>query len=165
MLGQIPETKERDAVHVAIIPMEAGELLLPGQRVGITDGKAGAGGKIVGIVDPFLTDVVSKGTTFWLCLLPNTVTGMRHHWEHPDFNEVTFHPSKEKSEQWLRNFAYEKDYPFESLVEEALTATGDYLVLYQTEVSGEIPDKFWSHLENYTGKKVRIKSRYFSCSC
>lgn len=80
---------DRDAVHVAVIPVEAAYLLLPGQRVYLTvDGKAAPCSEVkpVGIVDPFLQDVVQPGQRFWLFLLPNTVTGMTHHWRHPLFD-------------------------------------------------------------------------------
>lgn len=79
----------RDAIHVAIAPVTAGEDLRPGERVGFVAGCtsvvysmwAGA----VGIVDPFLTQLVKKGERFWLCLFPGTVTSLRHQWTHPSF--------------------------------------------------------------------------------
>ena len=88
-LGTTPDADaQRDAIHQAIIPAIAGQTLLPGMRVRMMDGKAYAAGKPHGIVDPFLTNIVEGGGRFWLCLLPGTVTGMRHHWSHPDF-EIT----------------------------------------------------------------------------
>lgn len=183
MLGQKPETNERDAIHVAIIPIVAGELLRPGQRVGIEDNQAVAGGKIVGIVDPFLTDFVSKGATFWLCLLPDTVTGMRHHWEHPDFDqkiEVLEHPSKEESEKWLRNFCKHGDCPDFATIVEAIegnlepvdsvygrwgTISSDYLHFDGYDAHGNIPDEFWYHMEIYLGYRLQVKPKHFSCSC
>src|SRR5690606_517238 len=78
---------QRDAVHVAIFPATSDHQLYPGLRVKLV---AGAHDKVepahdgaIGIVDPFLFSAVMPGTRFYVCLMPNTVTGMRHHWEHP----------------------------------------------------------------------------------
>jgi hypothetical protein len=84
-LGETPaEDSRRDAVHIAVIPIVAGEMLCPGDRVCIRDNCAYLlGGKEVGIVDPFLTvDTVKKGEQFWLLMLPLTVTDLRHTWRH-----------------------------------------------------------------------------------
>jgi hypothetical protein len=90
-LGQIIDAGHaRDAVHIAIAPVEAAERLLPGQRIGVTfDGKAAPAGRVkpIGIVDPFLADTVQPGQWFYMCLFPNSVTGLRHAWRHPSFSE------------------------------------------------------------------------------
>lgn len=88
-LGQLIDgTARRDAVHVAIAPVQAAERMTPGQRCGVRfDGCAWTRAKIIGIVDPFLTEPVEEGQWFYLCLFPGTVTGMRHHWSHPSFEE------------------------------------------------------------------------------
>lgn len=80
----------RDAVHVAVAPVEAGSEMWPGDQVGI-----GADGKAydamceeivsVGIADPFLTKQIKRGDKFWLCLYPGTVTSLRHIWTSPYF--------------------------------------------------------------------------------
>ena len=60
LLGTIPDKGEpRDAIHVAVVPMVASEMLRPGQRVGvISKGVAGPAASVLGIVDPYLLDVV-----------------------------------------------------------------------------------------------------------
>lgn len=78
----------RDAVHVAVAPVQAAGALFPGERVGLRPG--GTAGRVpdreeIGIVDPFLPDPVRPGETFWLCLFPGTVTSLRHVWTHPAF--------------------------------------------------------------------------------
>ena len=82
---------ERDAVHVAIVPAIANCNLTPGERVGIfhRDGNliADTNYDYVGVVDPFLLHKVFAGQTFYVCLFPNTVTDMRHHWTHPAFGD------------------------------------------------------------------------------
>lgn len=86
----ITDWRPRDAIHIAVAPATAVGRLQPGQHVGfVVEGSTehvGAGAEQkVGIVDPFLTAPVEAGQRFWLCLYPQTVTGIRHHWSHPAF--------------------------------------------------------------------------------
>lgn len=80
----------RDAIHVAVAPVEAGEDLPPGQRVALHSGKAYADvwEKCIGIVDPFLKELVQKGERFWLFLYPGSIESLRHVWTHPAFKAV-----------------------------------------------------------------------------
>jgi hypothetical protein len=82
----------RDAVHVAVAPVEASVNLTPGCRVILLVGSStkvrvaadyeGADG----IADPFLDqEVIEIGQRFWMFLFPGTITGMRHSWRHPAF--------------------------------------------------------------------------------
>lgn len=75
----------RDAVHVAVVPLTAAEILIPGQRVG-NQGNA-HGSPVVGIVDPFLDRPVPAGARFWCFLMPGTIRSLRHHWQHDGFGE------------------------------------------------------------------------------
>lgn len=90
-LGQLcDEQARRDAIHIAVAPVEAFSDLHPGDHVAIEqDGKAHlrcpSEGDKVGIVDPFLLAPVLKGERFWLFLYPGTVTSLRHVWTHPAF--------------------------------------------------------------------------------
>ena len=89
-LGEIPgEDARRDAVHIAVAPVVAGEMLLVGERVGLReDGKAvqeSEDAKAIGIVDPFLIESIGEGQRFWLFLFPGTITDLRHVWSHPAF--------------------------------------------------------------------------------
>jgi hypothetical protein len=85
-LGELAaDTARRDAVHVAVAPVVAGENLHPGHHVALKDGRAFAKGQTIGVVDPFLTADVQEGERFWLFLYPNTVTSLRHVWTHPAF--------------------------------------------------------------------------------
>jgi hypothetical protein len=89
--GTIPaEIGERDAFHVAVISMYAGERLLPGTRVKKDAANRAVqtlGDDAIGVVDPFRTRAVDTNTLFYLCLLPNTTKSLRHVWEHDDFPE------------------------------------------------------------------------------
>lgn len=91
-----PEAR-RDAVHVAIVPMVAGRTMEAGAPVHVFDGKAwptldSNKDTAIGVVDPFCGGV-SNGARFWLCLKPGTITGMRHHWEHPAFPNALEQPA------------------------------------------------------------------------
>lgn len=88
-VGKLIDTDaRRDAIHVAVAPVEAGEDLQPGQHVGVVAGKATTSVAAIGVVDPFLTEPVRAGQRFWLFLYPNTVTSLRHVWTHPAFMAV-----------------------------------------------------------------------------
>ena len=85
-----PDDAARDAIHVAVCPMTAGEDLRPGDHVGFgmesrRDRVWKTNVNAVGVVDPFLTAPVRKAERFWLCLYPGTVASLRHAWTHPKF--------------------------------------------------------------------------------
>lgn len=87
-LGKLCDnTARRDCVHIAVAPVMAAEEMNPGDRIGIdpVSGQATFNSEPVGIVDPYLTKTVQTGQWFWLCLLPGTVTSIRHQWQHPAF--------------------------------------------------------------------------------
>lgn len=78
----------RDAVHIAVAPVVAQHCIPPGYHVAINGkGEAFDDGpeNAIGIVDPFRKEWVDPGETFWLFLLPGTVTHLRHAWNHPAF--------------------------------------------------------------------------------
>lgn len=107
------EFAERDAIHMAIAPVIAGENLEPGIDVGLNkDRKAVSFGECIGIVDPFLRRNVKRGERFYLFLYPGTITSLRHEWKHKSFcnNE------REESVVWLEDFAYEVNKSFDELL-------------------------------------------------
>jgi hypothetical protein len=86
-LGAVPSIHAgRDAVHVAILPVLAGETLTPGVRVRVVsrDGELWASwsARPDGIVDPFLPPgaEIPRGSPVYVCLFPNSVTSLRHVW-------------------------------------------------------------------------------------
>lgn len=85
----IDEYQKRDAIHLAVEPCIAGELLHPNADVRIIDGKAyyasRKNGEAIGKVDPFLEDLVPIGQRFWLVIYPREITSLRHVWSHPAF--------------------------------------------------------------------------------
>ncbi len=91
-LGKLIErdaSARRDAIHIAVAPLLADEELRPGQRIGLwrngTVLLATSRAPHVAIVDPFLTENVPRGAQFYACLIPYTVTSLRHVWTHPAF--------------------------------------------------------------------------------
>ena len=146
VLGKLIEGRgERDAIHIAIAPVCAGENLNPGthvrlngEEVRLDDGKilfkvvadkpgssATPARRIVGqdqssaigVVDPFLHQNVAKGQQFYVCLYPGSITSLRHEWTHPAF--AAKEPSADlmaESERWLREYAARiKPYDVESI--------------------------------------------------
>jgi len=170
-LGVVPPANsERDAIHVAVIPMRASELLRPAQRVGIVGPSlAGPSSDVVGIVDPYLTDVVPKDGWFWLALLPGTVQGMRHHWIHPAFEARTIRTEMEESEAWLKDAADRLGVSYVHLISEHSDLENDEYINngeHIRDVWYEIQDEFWRHHKIVTGRDVPEHKRGgFTCSC
>ena len=128
-LGKIITEKEkRDAIHLAVDPAIAGQDLCPGDHIGfLPNGRVGPSDKPVGIVDPFLTDVVKEGERFWLVVYPRQITSLRHVWTHPAFKDIDVEVSTEESlvaleeikasEEWLKEYTEGADCPgYETLM-------------------------------------------------
>lgn len=162
--------QQPDAIHLAVMPAEAAHEMLPGEPVGLEEGKASLSAKHIGIVDPFLTDPVQEGEHFWLVINPRTITSLRHVWTHPDIESDEAEDQKARSEQWLRNFINGADCPgYERVMGEVLDPSGWEPELYMhfngLDAHGEIPDEFWKHAEIVTGQQITIRPKYFSCAC
>jgi hypothetical protein len=174
----------RDAIHIAVAPVvSADDWLSPGDEVGFVLGSNTKvkgkdrvyGQDVIGVVDPFLRDHVRKGERFWVFLLPNTITFLRHHWEHPAF--VPAPPPSSDSEAWLRRFADEWNFNYDDMIREASDTSpsewGHYVVamgrdLHSRGELGSDEPLFWQHLEAMTGQKFSDEHREnfgWSCSC
>ena len=99
-LGYEPELNaRRDAVHIAVAPVVAGEGLDPGWHVYLKDGLAyGHSAREpgdIGIVDPFLPSGPDEGQRFWIVLYPGTITGLRHLWRHEAFDSKPHQTKRE----------------------------------------------------------------------
>jgi hypothetical protein len=168
-LGQIiTTTQNRDAIHVAIAPVVAFEELDPGQHVGFIGDRIGPCKNLIGIVDPYLKDSVLAGQKFWLFLYPNTVTSLRHQWEHPAFDaKLTMSPAelrlREEAER-LDRISYEKlMYAAAYYLE-----TGEYLCEGGRFEGMGVSDTFWDDYQTVTGVKLpedKYRGSFFSCSC
>lgn len=178
----IPDSKvvARDAIHVAVAPVVATVPLAPGDRIDfatkdnrVNVTKVLSGG--FGIVDPFLDTYVMPGQGCWAFLFPNTVTGLRHDWEHPSFKGTTTATAQDVASARITDMAKLIGHPFETfdaLMEhvESCIAGGDHYVEHGHEhmriVWYEIEDEFWKHYESLTGKKKPVEHTwFFCCSC
>jgi hypothetical protein len=181
-LGElITGPQDRDAIHIAVAPVTAGETLRPGQRIGFTtDGDAFTvvgSTPTVGIVDPFLHEkAVYKGDRFYMFLLPNTITSLRHDWTHPAFEKeaelAKMEPTLNKlrysgDEQWITEYAQRIGSTYDEIMEaaESYQTTGDYLVRGGTFEGEYIPDEFWDKYEAVKRTKVRARGSFLGCSC
>jgi hypothetical protein len=162
----------RDAIHLAVEPVMAGEDLYPGENIGLIDGKARSGvSKLLGIVDPFLKEKVKEGQLFWLIVYPRQITSLRHVWSHPDFPEETATASRiTKAKKWIEEFAALIGIDYLTLIQGATeyAERGEYLHMGDNEEYGNHYDKmeeFWDNYEIVTGKSVTNKNGFFTCSC
>lgn len=172
----------RDAIHIAVAPVVVvgPQFLWPGERIKLTspgsDKVRAAKGKddAVGIVDPFLpSEGLEPGQRFWMFLLPNTITSLRHDWTHPAFTTSEVDPKTVQcsaSEQWLRKFAeLQADITYNELMTGArdFLDSGEYLCDGGKWEGFYIPDIFWFHYESVTGVEVPEdkKTTFFTCAC
>lgn len=180
----IVDEQHRDAVHIAVAPVTAGETLKPGQRIGFaTEGDAFTvvgSAKTIGIVDPFLHEkAVYKGDRFYMFLLPNTITSLRHDWSHPAFEQedalAAMEPTLYKlkgavaEEKWVTDFAENMGSTYQEIMDGAdeYLRDGNYLVQGGKFEGYHIPDEFWDKYEIIKRAKIAEEDRgsFLSCSC
>lgn len=173
----IDETQKRDAIHLAVDPVVAGERLRPGDHISVKDGIATATdvGAGLGIVDPFLSAPVKKGERFWFVMYPRQVRSLRHVWSHPQFPDeperraVPSESGEELSEKWLREYAEELGVTYRDLIGSAkeFLTTHSYMVRGGILEGKSTSAEFWDHFQVVTGMMVESHRRanFFSCSC
>jgi len=177
-LGQlITGTIERDAVHIAVAPVVAAHVLIPGEAIGFLANDQETVGRDVepiGIVDPFLKASVRTGQRFWMFLYPNTITSLNHVWSHPAFSNEPKVDAKAASERWMRDWAVkhmgcdyygdgEKRSP-ELAYADAIEAGHSHRVGPYEDARDHIDSEWWSHWETITGQHGD-REEYFSCAC
>jgi hypothetical protein len=172
----IEQERHRDAIHIAVAPVEAGEKLRPGERVGIKDGKAWGTDPAVGIVDPFLLKDVRAGQRFYVFLFPGTITSLRHEWVHPAFDKeappAQASPDKAASEKWLREYAAIKSHydtpekAYQDLLDGLRTQHLHFhgSDLYSVD-SLDDASELARHAEIVIGQRPDWEQFSFSCSC
>lgn len=180
------EQNQRDAVHIAVVPVIAHHRMNPGSRVGVhidigTRVLADAAAKPhVGIVDPFLEDAIEPGQTFWLFLFQGSVTTLRHEWTHPAFPAVAQQVSESASlvgaravaKAAIREIAANTGITYDDLMAAAdqYVRDGDYTIQHdsqswQDRFYGQ-EERFWANYQIVTGKTVdNTGAHFFSCSC
>lgn len=166
---------DRDAIHIAVVPVIAGELLHAGAKVKVIDKGTTAlqtDYNPVGVVDPFLTVNVRKGQRFWLFLNPGSITSLRHHWNHPKFKEVvsetipdnSYSSTQLKSMQWLERFAEEE---VRRSYNEMMQAVNDYVKNGESVIWLGLTDEFCEHYAVVTGIELNeaLDDSFYSCDC
>ena len=189
----IGPNEKRDAIHLAVDPAIAVEVLQPGQDVGFVEGGVGVCNDPVGIVDPFLTNPVMPGERFWLVVYPRKITSLRHVWSHPSFKDepeiqsASGSTSEDRiefikeldgtnvSRRWIENFADRVGLTYDEL----MRAADDWIRSQENGSWGEylnrgplldgeyVPDEFWPHYQKVTGKQIahEYRGNFFTCSC
>ena len=173
----------RDAIHIAVAPVVAGEKLKPGAIVHLSkDGIAFNYGKNApdvspGIVDPFLDCLyVHKGERFWLYLFPNTITGLTHTWSHPAFPDTApTWQEKANAKSILGEYACQFGMSIGNFVDSILreyTNNSDdgYITVHTGDYEGGISiagddKRFWDAFAAYTGKRLEGIEIGYRCAC
>jgi hypothetical protein len=174
----IDDTAKRDAIHLAVEPCIAGELLSPGDDIGLlannlalknTPSSHEIDMTYLGIVDPFLEQDVKPGEKFWMILYPRTITSLRHVWTHPHFSDAIPEKApkdKQKSIEWLKEYSRNLGVSYNNMLNLAIHHSDDeYVYTGEEELHDEIPPEFWDHIEIITGKKMIHRPTHFTCSC
>jgi hypothetical protein len=189
ILANDDASAQRDAIHLAVLPVIAGQRLNAGQHICLINDKAYGAAKdvhnLVGIVDPFVKGPVCVGERFWLVVYPRQITSLRHVWSHPSFPDaqplalteaegkriatavaeaLTTGPQK----KLLMDFADSIGVSYGRLMDAAedYQERGEYLNLGDNE-GVEICTGFWEAYEAVTGKVVApdMKDSFFTCAC
>lgn len=164
-------TEKRDAIHFACAMVQVAMRMLPGDSVQLINNKAVrcVPQDRIGIIDPFLTDVVNENDWVWLILNPGSITDLRHHWTHPAFEEQEVINNKKVSEEWLRNYCDTTEHSYEeflSMLEWGSAPDNKYGYGFGSDPGVyNVPDEFWKHAEIVLGRKLPNHTNYFSCAC
>ena len=186
----ITEAEKRDAIHLAVENVIAGQTISPGSKVGWLDKEKRIVGrytntkveKALGIADPFLENSILAGQRFWLVVTPREITSLRHVWTHPDFPivEEIAEESKalskvEESKKWIEEFVSRIPLDYAVVMngaEDWLRSKrrggwGEYLCFGGLLEGEYVPDEFWMHYEIVTDQAVEEDHRgsFFTCSC
>ena len=165
----------RDAIHVAVYPIIAGETLYPGQPLKLkpdgrtrtvignatitTEGLAAQCLPPLGILDPFLPDPIHAGDSAWMLICPNTITSLRHDWTHPGLPVHGHSILVREAEQWLTEFAHELTISREELVDGAyqyLTNEEPLTISADLTVSSDRFLEFWRRFSTYTERQLIV---------
>lgn len=178
-LGMIHQREEkRDAIHLAVMPVEAGETLNPGEDIWVSEGGrafAGSRDKCIGIVDPFLTGPVRFKERFWLVIYPRKIQSLRHVWSHPSLPDELPAPQSTTdsvelvaARQAVHAVAVDLGVSDEAIMEGAKRWLEDGSYMHFGEdlsYSWDMP-AFWDAYSRLTGAHVPQGSgSFFSCSC
>jgi hypothetical protein len=177
----IPDTVGRDAIHLAVEPVIAGDELQPGERITFFDGDtttavredAMSTGPALGIVDPFLRQPVQPGQRFLMVLLPGQIATLRHVWDHPAFPpaqaggvDLGVPPAAKPTsdaKEWLRDFARQNHVPYDDLIRDAISWSNCDAEPWWWSNTDADYDTFWSMLDELLG--IRMERGEIDLSC
>ena len=191
VLGMVHTKDEyRDAIHLAVEPVVAGQILKAGDHIGLVKGVAKKNAEeLLGIVDPFIEGRIEKGQKFFLVVYPRKITSLRHVWSHPAFEDTDEIPdtpeeledTKQKAYEWISDYAesFGECDGYSVDADDLITYGEDY---YEGEERGLWPDylvkggllegecvsnEFWGQLAIYLGRPEisEFSGNFFSCSC
>jgi len=189
----IDERQKRDAIHLAVIPVQAAMLLRAGDHVNLSASTKRAilcapytG---LGIVDPFLREgTVRPEQWFWLVIYPRVITSLRHVWTHPALPDELGVPAPAPAsgedavataraalERWCNERG---EITYDDLIEVSRCGRvsqqagrcgweldSGYLTCRGSDASGEIPPHIWDLVRIVIGQEPVDRADYFSCSC
>lgn len=175
-LGNLITTEQqRDACHIAVYPVTAGQVLLPGEHIGLRpDGKAGESANPIGVVDPFLKEGVREDQKFWMFLYPGSINSLRHDWTHPVLDKKdAVSTKKQEAEAYLRKFAKHVGFTYEGLLETLSDLYVDGNAYGGDDATADMLGEYKMELMNayyaVTGKEPMddgdLDDAYFTCAC
>lgn len=174
-LGKLIEGEAfKDAIHIAVAPVVVNHKCYPGNKVGLLpDGSVSTKAvPHIGIIDPYLPDgPIAKGSSVWLMMFPNTITGLRHEWSHPAFEgwakPLPVPPSpKEEAEARLREYAEDCSSNYERMM--SAVEHDDYIGTGENE---DYKDATYPSGGTFAGDCALVLEKEgsfyppFSCSC
>lgn len=100
-LGQLiseGESPNRDALHVAVVPLTAAHkaYLRAGEPFKLNTAGLAVSCHIddsIGVADPFLKESIRPGERFWGLLIPGSVSNLRHDFDHHAWPKVEVAPT------------------------------------------------------------------------
>lgn len=176
-LGEIlTGTAERDAIHIAVAPVVADQVLAAGQHIGfVAEGdteRAGIVSQPIGIVDPFLRGYVARGDRFYMFLYPQTITSLRHEWTHPAFQAIEDSHARASARARLENIAGRLGVSYDELVSSSTYYWGQGSVCFGNDIEYGVDEDetktFWHDMGTVLGRAVphdAAQTVYFRCAC
>ena len=173
-LGSLaPTDAGRDAIHIAVMPVMAAQILMPGDHIGFFLGSVieviavNRMVKGLGIVDPFLTAPVQVGERFLMVLYPRTITGLTHVWTHPDIPSPAPRNITDAAfaQQVLTRFGNRVGWSYDNTVERLTDYAESGFQDFSNDEGIELDESVWDALEAITGMRCVHRTNYFSCAC
>lgn len=184
---KLPEYVERDAIHIAVLPVVLGppvlDIYLSGDPVRFIGDSTilvtqcdEHDSNSIGIIDPFIKEPPKEGDRVFVFMYPGTITGLRHQWSHPMVNDDTTPRSdlsalRRVSELWLREFAARWCFDYDELIRDA-ASSGHRVLCAGRDMYGDLSDSekamFWNHLSLVVGKVIDEEHReatIWRCAC